>query len=136
LKAFEHRGGLYLFARLPKHDIIRILAVDRILTAKLLDTTFVYPSDFDAESLLTSAFDLTLNDPITASIRFSPKDAPYVRERRWSDDQSIVDHGDGSCTLTLSTSGTRDLLGGSCLSARALRSCPRLNSATPSGKKQ
>jgi predicted DNA-binding transcriptional regulator YafY len=110
LKAFEHRGGLYLFARLPKHDIIRILAVDRILTAKLLDTTFVYPSDFDAESLLTSAFDLTLNDPITASIRFSPKDAPYVRERRWSDDQSIVDHGDGSCTLTLSTSGTRDLL--------------------------
>lgn len=110
LKAFEHRGGLYIFAQLPKHNLIRILAVDRIRTAKLLDTTFVYPSDFDAESVLASAFDLTLNDPVTASIRFSPKDAPYVRERRWSDDQSIVDHGDGSCTLTLSTSGTRDLL--------------------------
>jgi len=110
LKLFEHRGGLYIFARLPKHDIIRILAVDRIQTAKLLDTVFVYPADFDAEALLASAFDLTLNDPLTASIRFSPADAPYVRERHWSDDQAIEDDPDGSITLTLTTSGTRDLL--------------------------
>ena len=110
LKLFEHRGGLYLFVRLPKHDIIRILAVDRIKVAKLLDTVFAYPQDFDAEALLASAFDLTLDDPVTASIRFSPQDAPFVRERHWSDDQTIVTHPDGSCTLTLSTSGTRDLL--------------------------
>jgi predicted DNA-binding transcriptional regulator YafY len=110
LKLFEHRGGLYLFVRLPKHEVIRILAVDRIKGAKLLDTVFAYPQDFDAEALLASAFDLTLGDPVTASIRFSPVDAAYVRERHWSDDQSIDDHPDGSCTLTLSTSGTRDLL--------------------------
>ena len=110
LKLFEHRGGLYIFVRLPKHDIIRILAVDRIKGAKLLDTVFAYPQDFDAEALLASAFDLTLDDPVTASIRFSPQDAPFVRERHWSDDQTIVDDADGSCTLTLSTSGTRDLL--------------------------
>lgn len=67
--------------------------------AKLLETTFVYTSDFD----------LTLNDSGTASIRFSPKDAPYVRDNSWSGDQSIVDHSDDSCTLTLSNSGTRDL---------------------------
>jgi len=110
LKLFEHRGGLYLFVHIPKHTIIRILAVDRIRQAKLLDTVFAYPNDFDAEALLASAFDLTLNDPVSASIRFSPQDAPYVRERHWSDDQTITDHPDGSCTLTLSTSGTRDLL--------------------------
>jgi predicted DNA-binding transcriptional regulator YafY len=110
LKLFEHRGGLYLFVRLPKHDIIRILAVDRIKAAKLLDTVFAYPQDFDAESLLASAFDLTLDDPVTASIRFSPQEAPFVRERHWSDDQSIENHSDGSITLTLSTSGIRDLL--------------------------
>jgi predicted DNA-binding transcriptional regulator YafY len=110
LKLFEHRGGLYLFVRIPKHDIIRILAVDRIKAAKLLDTVFAYPQDFDAEALLAGAFDLTLDDPITASIRFLPQDAPYVRERHWSDDQNIVTHPDGSITLTLSTSGTRDLL--------------------------
>jgi len=110
LKLFEHRGGLYIFARLPKHDIIRILAVDRIKSAKLLDTVFAYPQDFDAEALLASAFDLTLDDPVTASIRFSTQDAPYVTERHWSDDQSIDTHPDGSCTLTLSTSGARDLL--------------------------
>lgn len=110
LKLFEHRGCIYLFVRLPKHDIIRILAVDRIKIAKLLDTVFAYPRDFDAEALLATAFDLTLGDPITASIRFSAKEAPYVRERQWSDDQRIEDHSDGSCTLTLTTSGTRDLL--------------------------
>jgi predicted DNA-binding transcriptional regulator YafY len=110
LKLFEHRGGLYLFVRLPKHEVIRILAVDRIKGAKLLDTVFAYPSDFDAEALLASAFDLTLDDPVTASIHFSPQEAPFVRERHWSDDQSIVSHPDGSITLTLSTSGTRDLL--------------------------
>ena len=110
MKLFEHRGGLYLFVRLPKHDIIRILAVDRIKGAKLLDIVFAYPQDFDAEALLACAFDLTLDDPVTASIRFSPQDAPFVRERHWSDDQTIVTHPDGSITLTLSTSGTRDLL--------------------------
>src|SRR5208337_2530530 len=50
LKLFEHRGGLYIFVKLPKHDIIRILAVDRIKGAKLLDTVFAYPQDFDAEA--------------------------------------------------------------------------------------
>lgn len=110
LKLFEHRGGIYLFVRLPKHDIIRILAVDRIKVAKLLDTVFAYPRDFDAEALLASAFDLTLGDPISATIHFSAKEAPFVRERQWSEDQSIVDNPDGSCTLTLSTSGTKDLL--------------------------
>ena len=110
LKLFEHRGGLYVFIRLPKHDIIRILAVDRIRTAKLLDTSFVYPQDFDAETLLASAFDLTLGDPVSALIHFSPQDTPFVRERHWSDDQTIATNPDGSCTLTLSTSGTRDLL--------------------------
>lgn len=110
LKLFEHRGGIYLFVRLPKHDIIRILAVDRIKTAKLLDAAFAYPRDFDAEALLANAFDLTLDDPISASIRFSAREAPYVSERHWSVDQRIEEHPDGSCTLTLSTSGTRDLL--------------------------
>ena len=110
LKLFEHRGGIYLFVRLPKHDIIRILAVDRIKTAKLTDGVFAYPQDFDADALLASAFDLTLDDPVAATIRFSAKDAPFVRERHWSEDQSIVDNPDGSCKLSLSTSGTQDLL--------------------------
>ena len=110
LKLLEHRGGIYLFARLPKHDIIRILAVDRIKTAKLMEGVFSYPKDFDAEALLASAFDLTLGDPIAATIRFSGKEAFYVRERHWSEDQAIVDNPDGSCTLTLTTSGTKDLL--------------------------
>ena len=110
LKLLEHKGGLYLFVRIPKHDVIRLIAVDRVQSAKLLPSNFIYPSDFDPDALLDSAFDLTFDDPITAVIRFSPKDAPYVQERRYSANQSIVANPDGSITLTLTTSGTQDLL--------------------------
>ncbi len=76
LKLLEHKGGLYLFVRIPKHDVIRLIAVDRVQSAKLLGSTFIYPSNFDPDALLESAFDLTFDDPITTVIRFSPKDVP------------------------------------------------------------
>jgi predicted DNA-binding transcriptional regulator YafY len=109
LKLVEHRGGLYLFIRIPKHDSIRIIAIDRIEAIELTDKRFEYPKDFDAVALLESAFDLTFDDPITARIRFSAKDAPYVHERHLGPDSSIEDHSDGSCTLTITISGQDDL---------------------------
>jgi predicted DNA-binding transcriptional regulator YafY len=133
LKLLEHKGGLYLFVRIPKHDVIRLITVDRVQSAKLLGSTFSYPTDFAPDALLESAFDLTFDDPITAIIRFSPKDAPYVQERRYSADQSIASNPDGSITLTLTTSGSADLLrwllsfgsGAEVLSPPALRSLAR-----------
>ena len=110
LKIIEHRGGLYLFVRIPKHDSIRIIAIDRIISVEVSTDTFDYPEDFDAEALLATAFDLTFDDPVTATIRFSAKDAPYVKERRYSREQVFEDHPDGSTTLTITTSGSEDLL--------------------------
>ena len=138
MKLLEHKGGLYLFVRIPKHDVIRLIAVDRVQSTNLLPSSFIYPSNFDSDALLDSAFDLTFDDPITAVIRFSPKDAPYVQERRYSADQSIVSSPDGSITMTLTTSGTQDLLrwllsfgsGAEVLSPPALRSLARAELAT------
>lgn len=110
LKLVEHRGGLYLFIRIPKHDSIRVIALDRLQSARLLSSGFSPPEDFHADALLSSAFDITLDDPVQAVIRFSAKEAPYVRERHWSPDQMIEAQNDGSIILSLTTSGSDDLL--------------------------
>lgn len=110
LKLVDHRGGLYLFIRIPKHDSIRIVAIDRIEAIELLETAFEYPSDFDAEALLGSAFDLTFGDPITAMILFSPKAARYATERQFGGERHVEEQTDGSIMLTLNTSGREDLL--------------------------
>jgi predicted DNA-binding transcriptional regulator YafY len=110
LKLLPHRGGLYVLVRIPKHDSINPLAVERIQSLELLEKTFNPPSDADLQSMLNLAFNLTLDDPITATIRFLPAIAPYIRERRWSNHQTLEDNDDGSCTLTITTSGRNDLL--------------------------
>jgi predicted DNA-binding transcriptional regulator YafY len=110
LKLLHHRGGLYVLAKIPKHGSISPLAVERIQAVELLAKTFTPPSDDELKSLLAFSFDLTFDDPVTAVIRFSPRVAPYICEYRWSSRQSLEKHEDGSCTLTISTSGRNDLL--------------------------
>ncbi len=110
LRLLEHQGGLYLIVRMAKSDLIRAMDFERIRTARLLGTVFATPPDFNAEALLAATFNLDFDDPITATIRFLSAVAPYVRHRRWSRNQTIEDHPDGSITLTLTTSGTRDLI--------------------------
>jgi predicted DNA-binding transcriptional regulator YafY len=110
LKFVDHLGGLYILAGMPGRKHIVTLAAERIQEIELLDETFEYPEDIDIDALLNSAFTLTFDDPITATIRFSPKDAPYVRDRRLPGLEKIETHADGSCTLIISTSGVEDLI--------------------------
>lgn len=109
LKLIEHRGGLYAFVRASRFGSIRILAVERVQELFPLDEVFDYPDDFDPEALLESSFELTFDDPVTAKIWFSARQAPYVEERRWAAAQEIEHNEDGSIELTLTTSGVFDL---------------------------
>lgn len=110
LRLFEHDEGLFLFARLPSPDVIRILAVDKIKDLSLLKQHFEEPADFNPEELLNTTFDLTLGDPVKLRVTFSPEAARRVRGRTWSTQQSIIEHKDGSLTLTLTSSGKQDVL--------------------------
>lgn len=110
LRLFEHHGGLYVFVTVPAKDAVRILAVDRIARISVSDGTFEEPSDFDPEVVLGHTFDLTLGDPVTTVIYFSPDAARRVRNRRWSATQEIEEHEDGSLTLTMETSGRDDVV--------------------------
>lgn len=110
LRLFEHHGGLYVFVTVPAKDAVRILAVDRVKRIAVTDETFDEPKDFDPESVLGHTFDLTLGDPVTAVIHFSPDAARRVRNRRWSATQEIEEHSDSSLTLTMETSGRDDVV--------------------------
>jgi len=109
LQFFEHHGGLYLFARVSKYGDIRILAIERLQKIEVMAETFPWPEGFQAESYLKSAFGLTLDDEIEVTIRFSPDQAKYIRERKWAAEQKLTTAKDGSVILWMRTSGWYDI---------------------------
>jgi hypothetical protein len=84
---------------------IRTLAVERIQNIKKTGESFEYPEGFDPEALLESAFDMVYGDPVKVRICFSADQVRYVKERKWSKNQEIVDQEGGSIILSLDISG-------------------------------
>jgi predicted DNA-binding transcriptional regulator YafY len=109
LRFFEREGGLYVFVRATTFGTILVLAVERVLKLTPTLDTFTPPEDFDPEALLETAFNLTYDDPIAVTVKFSAGQARYVKERRWAVKQAIVEHEDGSLTLEMETSGRWDV---------------------------
>lgn len=109
LRFFERDGGLYLFVRVTRFDDIRVLAVERIKSIDVTDDGYIYPPDFDPETLLQQSFGMVYDDPVEVSIWFSADQARYVRERQWAQDQKITERKDGSIVLWMKTSGWYDV---------------------------
>ncbi len=109
LHFFESNEGLYLFVRATRFEDIRILAVERIESIDELEDGFEYPDDFDPNVRLSMAFDMVYDDPIELEVIFAPSQAKYIKERKLSPDQVIIDNTDGSVTLKLQTSGWFDV---------------------------
>jgi predicted DNA-binding transcriptional regulator YafY len=109
LHFFESNGGMYIFVRVPKHNSIRTLAVERIQKLDKSEETFAYPENFDPEKLLESSFDIIYDDPVSVRLWVSPGQAKYIRERRFFQNQAIVENKDGSLILEIETSGWDDL---------------------------
>ncbi len=110
LRLFQHDGGLYAFVLIPDHSTLRILAVDRIKTLEIHESTYPEPQDFNPDEILSQSFDLTLDDPLSLTVLFTQEAARRVRNRRWSSVQTFSDNPDGSLTLTMSTSGSEDVV--------------------------
>ena len=109
LHFYENNGGLYLFAVKLTDNKVRSYAVERIQRISPQDHEFTYPADFDPEDRLNSAFDMIHGDPVTVKIRFSNTVARYIKERQWSLNQMIEESNDGNLTLSMTTSGYRDV---------------------------
>lgn len=109
LHFFENDGGLYLLVNTTTFGDIRTLAVERIQKITKTGSSFEYPEDFDPEELLESAFDIVYEDPVKVKIWFSADQARYIKERKWSENQEIIDQEDGSIILSMETSGWWDV---------------------------
>ena len=109
LHFFESNGGMYVFVRIPKHDSIRTLAVERIQKIEQSKEQFEYPADFNPEKLLESSFDMIYDDPVSAKILIAAGQAKYIRERKFFQKQTITENKDGSLILEIETSGWGDV---------------------------
>ncbi len=110
LSLCEHDGGLYLFVRISRYEEIRLLAVERILGLRILESSFVYPDDFDPQERLKNAFGVYFDDPVEITVRFSPEVAKYVVDRKWSEEQRVTRLDDGSVEMWMRTSGKTEVL--------------------------
>jgi proteasome accessory factor B len=100
-KLWYVNNGLYLVGHDHKENDLRTFAVDRIQSAKLTNRRFEIPPDFNFEEFQKTAFNVIWGEPQEVKIRFSPPQAPYIRERTWHPSQKIEDEPDGSIILTL-----------------------------------
>lgn len=57
-----------------------------------------------------NCFGFIKGEPFPVQVRFSPTVSTYVAERKWSADQEIIVHEDGSVTLTMSATSEREVI--------------------------
>jgi len=100
-KIWYVNNGLYLVGHDHREDALRTFAVERIRWAKLTNRRFEIPEDFNFEGFKQTAFNMIWGEPQEVKIRFSPSQAPYIRERTWHPSQQIETCDDGSMILTL-----------------------------------
>ncbi|MCE5307083.1 MAG: WYL domain-containing protein [Acidobacteriales bacterium] len=126
-------GGLYCIGKVPPHENLTTLAVDRIHALRVTDVEFKVDPAFDAERYRREAFGVIWEKPMNVTIRFSAGQAPYVRERIWHPAQRIRELADGRIDLSFRAGGQFEIArwvlgwGGAAevLRPAALRKCVR-----------
>ncbi len=95
--------------RLSEGSLLR----DRPTTFSLHRIAAIAPTgehfSFDAADENAKGFGLNWHKPRRARILVAPEAADYVRDRIWSDDQSIEEHPDGSLTLAVTSTSDKEL---------------------------
>lgn len=80
MKVYNHRW--YLLGYLKEHEGLRNIALDRILSLKVLNTKFELPADFDARRYYANVVGIFVNDdlpPQKVKIRVYGVQADYLR---------------------------------------------------------
>lgn len=79
----------------------------RIRDLTLTDEAFTVDPGFDPKRYEAEAFGVSWEKPMTVTVRFSAKQAPYVREREWHPTQRIRALSDGRVELTFRAGSSR-----------------------------
>lgn len=106
----ESRGAWYVIAWCRSKSGVRQFALHRIREYKVMTDSFEKRENVDVDKYLEEVFLLEHGDEVQRYvIKFDPVASRYVRERRWHASQEIVDHEDGSCTLSFNAARTDEV---------------------------
>jgi len=103
-------GTWYLVGWDQRRRGVRNFALHRIRTVTLTEEPFEVAADFDFKGYRTESFQIEKGGgPLNVAIRFSPRQARWIRERPWHRSARIQHRLDGGCILRLRVPLTGEL---------------------------
>jgi predicted DNA-binding transcriptional regulator YafY len=99
---FNHRGDWYIAAWDERRSAVRDFALHRIRRITVTTEAYEIPAEFDAARYLGEAFAIEKGGkPVEVTVRFGPRQARWIRERRWHTTARVQGAIDGGCVLRL-----------------------------------
>ena len=103
-------GEWFLFAYDHARKDLRTFAPARIQSAKATGKTFERSQKFSLEQRLRDSFGVHAGEgKFVVVIRFAPRAADYIREKKWHPSQTLRDLKDGGAELTMKLSSLAEV---------------------------
>lgn len=108
---FNHRGDWYLAAWDEGRKEVRIFALHRVRRAMPTTGSYELPAEFNFRRYMSDAFGVQKGGKAApVSIRFAPRQARWIRERRWHRSARVQEGLDGSLVLNLRVAETSEIV--------------------------
>jgi len=105
-RVYNLRGDWYLAAWDHLRREVRDFALHRLRAVRTLDEAYEVDPRFRFEDYMRGAFNIEKGTrPVRVAVRFSSKQARWIRERRWHPTARIRERRDGACVLTMKVGG-------------------------------
>ena len=107
---FNHRGDWYVAGWDEARKQIRIFALHRIRRTTLGTASYEIPPTFRFDEYMADAFAIQKGEkPVAVSIRVAPRQARWIRERRWHKTARVQERLDGGLVLQLRVAETSEI---------------------------
>ena len=107
---FNMRGNWYVAAWDERRQEVRDFAIHRIRRVTLTTDGFEVPRGFDFRKYMAETFGIEKGArPVEVTVRFAPRQARWIRERRWHRSARMQESLDGSLNLRLRVADTSEL---------------------------
>jgi predicted DNA-binding transcriptional regulator YafY len=105
-RVFGLKGDWYVAAYDHRRGEVRDFSLARIRSASPLDDRYEIPPDFRFEDYMRDSFAIEKGSrAVNVAIRFAPRQARWIRERRWHATHRIQEQLNGGCVLRMKVSG-------------------------------
>ncbi len=102
-------GSWYLIGYCHLRGQVRTFKLVRIEAIEVLDSTFVYPSDFSVKEYMSNIFSVIEGDEYHVEIRFFHPASVWIKEKKWLPNQRIEALEDGSVIFKARVKGLIDI---------------------------